>query len=205
MKKVTIIDYGICNIDSIVRAVEKCGGNVTVSYKTTDLEKATHIILPGVGSYSVAMQNLSKLGLIKVIKEQTLKHKIPFLGICLGMQLLASKGYEGGETKGLDLIQGEIVMLKPDNLQTRIPHVGWNEVIFKQKSPLFKNIESGKDFYFVHSYHFKCKHNEDILAFTPYCGSFVSVVGRENIFGTQFHPEKSQRVGFEFLKNFLTL
>ena len=205
MSTVAIVDYGMGNIDSIVRAIEESGGSVLVSNNPVDFETATHIILPGVGSFSAAMESLSKLKLINVLKEQVTKYKIPFLGVCLGMQLLATKGHEGGDHDGLDLIKGEVVLLKPQDLQQRIPHIGWNEVIFAKQSPLFNNIETGKDFYFVHSYHYKCKHEQDILAYTPYCGKFVSVIGRENIFGTQFHPEKSQRVGFELLKNFLQM
>lgn len=205
MNKVLIIDYGMGNIDSMCRAIEDCGGDVIVSNKKDDFELATHIILPGVGSFSIAMENLSKYGLIEVIKEQALIKKIPFLGVCLGMQLLATKGYEGGETNGLGLIEGEVVIFNSKSNEYRIPHIGWNEVHFTRDNILFTDIPDGKDFYFVHSYHFKCKNKNDILAYTPYCENFVSVVNKENIFGTQFHPEKSQRVGFELLKNFLSI
>jgi imidazole glycerol-phosphate synthase subunit HisH len=205
MKTVAIVDYGMGNIDSIARVIEECGGSALISHNPVDFETATHIILPGVGSFSTAMESLSKLNLVHVLKTQVMKYKIPFLGICLGMQLLATKGHEGGDHDGLNLIEGEIVLLKTQNIQERIPHVGWNEVFFEKQSPLFNNIETGKDFYFVHSYHYICKDKQDILAYTPYCGKFVSIIGRENIFGTQFHPEKSQRLGFQLIKNFLDI
>ena len=205
MKKVAIVDYGMCNLDSVARAIEECGGTPLVTDKKSDLEIATHIILPGVGAFPDAMSEIQERSLDKSLREQVLEKKIPFLGICLGMQLMATKGWEGEETKGLCLIEGEVKRLEPDSPDTRIPHVGWNEVNYTQKSPLFQDIPSGKDFYFVHSYHFCCKNEEDIIALTPYCGSFVSAISRGHIFGTQFHPEKSQKLGFKVLKNFLSM
>jgi glutamine amidotransferase len=200
-----IVDYGIGNIDSLKRAIEECGGVASLGREPRDLEDATHIILPGVGSFAAAMRNLENRGLAIALKEQVVANHIPLLGVCLGMQLLADGGCEGGETPGLGFIAGEIVPLKPDAPEVRIPHIGWNEVHFKQASPLFEGIDSGQDFYFVHSYHFACGEPADILAVTPYCGGFVSVVGRGTVFGTQFHPEKSQWVGFAMLRNFLKL
>ncbi|KKN46137.1 hypothetical protein LCGC14_0676080 [marine sediment metagenome] len=205
MKKVLIIDYDMGNIDSISRAIEECGSEPIVSNSYSDFEQASLIILPGVGSFATALKNIEKYGLKPIIIEQVLEKNKPLLGICLGMQILATKGYEGGETEGIGLIEGKVVLLKPDDPQTRIPHVGWNDVIFNKSSPLFYNLKSGRDFYFVHSYNFVCKNEDDILAYTPYCGKFVSVVGHGNVYGVQFHPEKSQFAGFEILKNFLEL
>jgi glutamine amidotransferase len=205
MKKVAIIDYGMCNLDSVARAIEECGGTPLVTDKKNDLELATHIILPGVGAFPDAMSEIIKRSLDKSLREQVLKKKIPFLGICLGMQLMATKGWEGEETDGLGLIEGEVKRFVPDSSDTRIPHVGWNEVNYTQKSPLFQEIPSGKDFYFVHSYHFCCQNEDDIIAHTPYCGGFVSAISRGHIFGAQFHPEKSQKPGFKVLKNFLSM
>ncbi|MFX1277576.1 MAG: imidazole glycerol phosphate synthase subunit HisH [Promethearchaeota archaeon] len=205
MKTVLIIDYDMGNIDSISRAIEECGGNPIISNKHTDFKNASLLILPGVGSFAKAMQNIHNYGLKDLIRDYVLNKKVPILGICLGMQILATKGYEGGETKGLDLIKGEVKLLEPNSPMIRIPHIGWNEVIFNKSSPLFTNMNSGRDFYFVHSYSFICERNEDILAYTPYCGKFISAVGNGNVFGVQFHPEKSQRAGFELLRNFLTL
>ncbi len=205
MKTVAIIDYGMGNLDSVKRAVEECGGFPIVTNKESDIQNATHIILPGVGAFPLAMQALRKKKLDQVLSKQVLQNKIPFLGLCLGMQLLAKKSFEIKETEGLGWIDGEVIKFIPDNKYERIPHIGWNEVEFIKKSPILDNIQSGKDFYFVHSYHLICRNKKDILALTPYCGKFVSVIGKDNIFAAQFHPEKSQKVGFQFLKNFLQL
>jgi glutamine amidotransferase len=151
------------------------------------------------------MRNIRELGLERTIREEVLQKEIPLLGICLGMQLLASRGYEGGETTGLDLISGEVVRFEPDGHGVKVPHIGWNEVVLERPHPLFRNIPSGKDFYFVHSYHFFCKNQEDVLSFTPYCGRFASAVTRRNVMGVQFHPEKSLQSGLKLLSNFLSL
>jgi glutamine amidotransferase len=206
MPKVTIVDYGLCNLDSIFRAVEECGGKPTITDQAKIMETATHIILPGVGAFRQAMQNLRERRLEEPLYEQVIHQQIPFLGICLGMQLLATKGHEGGETPGLGWIDGEVRHFTPTAARERIPHTGWNEVYFNQPDcPLFKGISPGKDFYFVHSYHFCEVKDPEILAYTPYCGRFISAVGKDLIFGVQFHPEKSQRLGFQVLKNFLAL
>ena len=205
MKKVAIVNYGMSNLGSVVRAVEECGGDPLVTDQAREFEQASCIILPGVGAFAMGMQNMRSRHLDEILAEQVIHQQIPFLGICLGMQLLATKGWEGGENAGLDWIAGEVKRLEPDAPNVRIPHVGWNEVVFTQDSPLFAGIPSGKDFYFVHSYHFVCQQSQNISAITPYCGSFTSVVAKDNIFGVQFHPEKSQRVGFQVLKNFLAL
>ena len=201
---VAIINYGMGNLDSIARAVTECAGDPLVTSRAKDLVSATHIILPGVGNFFEAAKNLTASGLIPVIKEQVLDLNIPFMGICLGMQLMADKGYEGGEAEGLGIIPGRVVRLEIKDPAEKIPHIGWNEVNFEAESPLFEGIGNKMDFYFVHSYHFVCDP-EYILASTPYCGRISSVVGRGNIIGVQFHPEKSQRVGLKFLKNFLSL
>lgn len=204
MNKVVIIDYGMCNLDSVARAVEECGSIPLVTGDPGKLKLATHIILPGVGAFPDAMNNILSKGFDVAIREQVKPGKIPLLGICLGMQLMATRGYEINEVEGLNLIPGVVKRLKSIKESERIPHIGWNEVLLQKKCPLFYEIPSGKDFYFVHSYHFIC--DEDyIIAKTPYADGFVSVVGRGNIFGTQFHPEKSQRLGFAVLKNFLKL
>jgi len=205
MSKILIVDYGMGNTDSVSRAVAECGGNPIVSNRREELETATHIILPGVGSYHVAMTNLRKLNLIELIQEQVRSHKIPFLGLCLGMQLLSSRGYEVRETDGLDLIPGEVNAFKAAELGLRVPHVGWNEVNFKRDCSLFEGIPSGKDYYFVHSYYFSCQKKEHVLATTFYGREFAAVIGNnENVFGTQFHPEKSLKAGLKLLANFLS-
>lgn len=201
---VVVIDYGMSNLGSITRALEECGADVFVSDNPNDLKTSDKIILPGVGAFGDGMKNLSEMGWIKAIKEEVLGNKIPILGICLGMQLLATKGFENGEFEGLNLIEGEVVKFIPVN-DERIPHVGWNDIIKTKENILFNGIEDGADFYFVHSYHFKTKNVEDIIAKTKYCGEFAAAINKENIFGTQFHPEKSIPLGFNVLKNFLSL
>ncbi len=204
MKTVAIVDYGMCNLDSVARAVEECGGNILVTSDKRDLESVGYIILPGVGSFADAMSEIRKRSLDDVLKEQVIEKEIPFLGICLGMQLMATKGSEGGEVQGLGIIEGEVIPLESDSPETRIPHIGWNEVMHSEKSSLFEGIVSGKDFYFVHSHHFRC-NEENVIARTPYCGEFASAVSKGFAFGVQFHPEKSQKSGFKILKNFLSL
>ena len=205
MTNVAIVDFGMGNLDSVKRAVEECGGIPVVTDKEVDIESATHIILPGVGSFRDGMRNLSARSLDTVLYEQVVRGQIPFLGICLGMQMMATVGWEGGETKGLGWIDGEVQRLKPSGKEMRIPHIGWDEVYVKKDSPLFEGIGNAKDFYFVHSYHFCCKNERDVLAHTSYCDGFVSAVGRGQVFGVQFHPEKSQRLGLQLFKNFLSV
>lgn len=205
MNTVAIIDYGMCNLDSVARAVEECGGSPIVTDQAKDIEQANRIILPGVGAFPDAMRNIRQRRLDEILPEQVISKQIPFLGICLGMQLLATKGWEGEETSGLGWVEGEVRRLQPLNQETRIPHIGWNEVNFTRDSPLFRNIPPNKDFYFVHSYHVCCANEANILAQTPYCGTFISAVERDWLFGVQFHPEKSQRIGFQLLKNFLSI
>ncbi len=201
---IVIIDYGMSNLGSIRRAMEECGADVLVSNNPEDLKISDKIILPGVGAFGDGMKNLNNQGWTKIIREEVLENKIPILGICLGMQLLATKGHEGGEFDGLNLIEGEVVKFTSLD-DERIPHVGWNEIVKTKESPIFEGIEDGSDFYFVHSYHFKAKNKEDVIATTSYCGEFASAINKNNIFGTQFHPEKSIPVGFQVLKNFINL
>ena len=203
--KVLVIDYGMGNVGSVKRALEECGaGEVVISNDHRDFADCTHAILPGVGAFPDAMQNLYSYGLVDPIKKLTLEDKVPFLGICLGMQLLASHGTEVTDQAGLDLVPGRVELLSPQNGE-RVPHAGWNEVNITRHDNIFDHISNKADFYFVHSYHFIPEETGHILACTPYCGEFVSVVRKENIIGAQFHPEKSSFTGFRLLKNFLNL
>ncbi|MFA0833712.1 MAG: imidazole glycerol phosphate synthase subunit HisH [Methanobacterium formicicum] len=202
--KVAIVDYGMSNLGSVSRAVEECGGDPIITNKSSDFEIVDKIILPGVGSFRDGIRNIKKLGLDKILSKQVLKDKIPILGICLGMQLMATKGWEIEEKKGLGWIDGEVKLFNQCKSE-RIPHIGWNEVNFINKSSLFKDIPSGKDFYFVHSYHFICNNEDNILARTPYCNGFTSAISKNNIFGVQFHPEKSQKIGLKLINNFLSI
>ncbi len=205
MNRVAVIDYGMGNLDSVARAVEECGGAPVVTAGAADIGTANRIVLPGVGAFPDGMRNLRARSLDVILREQVMDKRIPMLGICLGMQLLATRGLEGGETEGLGWIDGDVGRLVPGGEDARVPHVGWNEVVVDRESPLFRGVPPGSDFYFVHSYHLRCTREEDVLARTPYCGGFVSAVARGLLFGVQFHPEKSQRTGFRVLKNFLEL
>jgi len=205
MNTAAIINHGLCNIDSIARAVEECGGSPLITDQPHDLEKANRIILPGVGAFPDAMGRLREQSLDEAMQEQVVGKGIPFLGICLGMQLLGTKSWEMGETAGLGWIEGEVGRIEPYLEDTRVPHIGWNEVCFTDEQPLFKGINSGQDFYFVHSYHLCPRDEGNVSARTPYGRGIVSAVQREQIFGVQFHPEKSQRAGFQVLKNFMSL
>ena len=205
MNKVLVIDYGMGNTDSVIRAVEECGGNPILSNSKSDFEIASHIILPGVGAFQTGIKHIHDIGIIPILEEQVFKHRIPFLGICLGMHLLADKGFENGETSGLGWIKGRVEKFEKTENDQKIPHIGWNEVHFEKKTSIFEGLQSVKDFYFVHSYHFIVNNPSHIIATTPYCGGFVSAVKKNNIFGVQFHPEKSQKMGFAVLKNFLSL
>ncbi len=205
MAKVAIIDYGMCNLDSVCRAIEECGGEALVTDQEREIEQATHIVLPGVGAFGDAMRNIKARALDEILGEQVLEKQIPFLGICLGLQLLATIGTEHGEFSGLGWIPGSVKRLVPTANDTRVPHIGWNEVILDVDVPLFRGIPSGKDFYFVHSYHICPEKRAHVVAHTSYCGEFVSAINRDWIYGVQFHPEKSQHVGFQVLRNFLAL
>lgn len=203
--EVAIIDYGMGNLWSVQRAFEKCHAKAVIIDNPLKLREAERIVLPGVGAFPDAMENLKKGGWIEELNRAVLEKEIPLLGICLGMQLLAECGHEGRICEGLGYIPGEIVRFQQTAECERIPHVGWNEVEICADSQLFQGIESGTNYYFVHSYHFKVKNSENIATRTPYCGTFVSAVVKDNIMGTQFHPEKSQNAGFKLIKNFLVL
>jgi len=205
---IIVIDCGLGNLGSVLRSLEICGSDAIASRNPGDLKTASSIVLPGVGAFGDGMENLHKGGWVDILREEVLGNKIPLLGICLGMQLLADGGTEGTQTgappiPGLGFIKGNVIKLQPHDQSEKIPHVGWNEVNQTGTHPIFNAIENHKDFYFVHSYHFAAASKEDIIATTPYCGEFASAIAHENIIGVQFHPEKSQIAGFQLLKNFL--
>lgn len=203
-----VVDYGLCNLDSMARALEECGA-ATVE-KTRDprvVARADRLVLPGVGTFSVAMRNLRDWHLLDAIYEAS-ANNVPFLGACLGMQLMASTGTEGGErTEGLGLVKAEVVRLVSQSAEERVPHIGWNDVQPAAGATLFNDGNEPDDFYFVHSYHMRLEDAAAEAGRTPYCGGFTSTIeipGRP-IFGTQFHPEKSQKAGFRLLKRFLAV
>lgn len=203
MARTFIVDYGLCNLDSIRRAVEECGSAPVVTDDRAALADAERIILPGVGAFPVAMEFLRDKGLDEAMRARV-EAGVPLLGICLGMQLLARRGSEGRVTEGLGLLDAEVVRLEPSQGEA-VPHVGWNEVVPARPSPLIAGLPPQSDFYFVHSYHVRCADGADVVGQTPYCGGFSSVVQHDNVFGVQFHPEKSQKSGFQLLRNFLEL
>lgn len=204
MTEVVIVNSGVCNLDSIRRAIEECGGRPIVTDDPRRVENADRLILPGVGSFAAAMHALNEKGLVAALRNLLAHREIPFLGICLGMQLMASKSHEFGMTEGLDLIPGEIVPLKSTQAGERIPHMGWNETHAHPDAPLWHHLADGTDFYFVHSYHYDCAP-ADVLATCPSYGGFVAAVQRGHLMGVQFHPEKSQKSGFQLLRNFLAI
>ncbi len=200
-----IIDYGMGNLISVKRAFEECGADVIISDNPDDLSSASHIVLPGVGAFADGMSALHAAGWVKSIQRAVEEEEAALLGICLGMQLLADSGVEGGEAAGLGMIPGQVVRLESGESGERIPHVGWNEIWPQQQHALFEHIADGSDFYFVHSYHFITSDPAFVLSTTPYCRGFTSAVGKGRIMGVQFHPEKSQRSGFQLIRNFLSI
>jgi glutamine amidotransferase len=199
---IAIIDYRMGNVTSVANALRGLGAEVSVTNRTEDLERAERIVLPGVGAFGEGMRNLKALGLIPILEEQVLRKKKPFLGICVGMQVLANKGHEFGEHEGLGWIPGEVRRFEAD---LALPHVGWNDIQISRPSDVLKGMQSGADFYFVHSYHFVAENPSDVTATASYGQDFTAIVSRENIFGVQFHPEKSQKAGKVLLENFLKL
>lgn len=200
---VLIVDHKFCNIDSVVRAVKTCGNTPLVSQNPTDIERVQKLILPGVGNFAHLMRVLNETGWVDAIKARSCDPLFSMLGICLGMQILASRGTEGGDAPGLNLIPGKVLRLERDNLGLRVPHVGWNEVFQCREDQIFTGVD-GKDFYFIHSYHFVPENDATILATTFYGSDFVSAVKKGNVYGVQFHPEKSLKTGLTFLANFLS-
>ena len=196
-----VIDYGVGNLFSLQCSLEKIGEEAVVTKDPEVIKKADRIILPGVGAFGDAAKKLKATGLVDVIKEEAENGK-PFLGICLGMQLLFEKGYEYGEHEGLGFLKGNVVSLEgkiPQELN--IPHMGWNGLNFKGESPIFKYINDGDCVYFVHSYH-ATDCEESVIATAEYGIPVTAAVAKDNIFGCQFHPEKSGEVGLKILKAF---
>ena len=206
--RVAIIDYGRGNVRSVANAIEYCGADATITADPQEIDDASHIILPGVGAFGDAMAALNERGLPEVLGRQVKEKAKPFLGICLGMQLLASRGLEHGEHKGLGWIAGDVVRLEArgdlglDHL--KIPHMGWNSIALRSAHPLFAGLKPGQlTFYFVHSYHFATASSDTVLASCEDYGAFTAAVAKDTIVATQFHPEKSQDSGVELLQNFV--
>jgi glutamine amidotransferase len=210
MSLVALIDYGSGNLASAAKALARAGAEsgsaheIAVTADTDIVRGAERIVLPGVGAFADCMKGLSAIpGMVETLRGQVLQKGVPFLGICVGMQLLASIGREFGDHAGLGWIAGEVVKMTPADPALKIPHIGWNELTLRRAHPLLAGIESGAHAYFVHSYQFVPALPEDLLATTDYGGPVTAVIGDGNIAGTQFHPEKSQATGLRLLGNFL--
>jgi imidazole glycerol-phosphate synthase subunit HisH len=191
------------NIRSVQNALSFLGAQNKVVTSKEEILNSQKIILPGVGSFKQAMQNIIAMGLHESIRDASIKRKIPLLGICLGMQLLADSGEEDGYSEGLGLIPGRVCKLSIRDSSLKIPHIGFNSVYAKKESDLFKGLDEPTDLYFVHSYHFKVNNEKHSSSYCIHGEKFVASVQNENIFGTQFHPEKSQSNGLILLRNFI--
>lgn len=197
---IAIIDYGAGNLFSVKNALDFLGFESKLTSSADDLKAADRLILPGVGAFPDAMRMLSESGLIDVIKEEVLKK--PLLGICLGMQMLFEKGYEFGETDGLGLIEGSVKLMTPENLA--IPQIGWNALEFNEPCRLLDNVENGDYVYFVHSFAAECP-SEFVAAYCDYGMKVPALVQNGNVYGAQFHPEKSGETGLNILRSFEAL
>ena len=203
--KLVIVDYGMGNLNSVKRSLDRMKVNAVVSSDPKEIAGSDKLILPGVGHFGKAMANLKELNLLDTLNEAVLVKKKPILGICLGMQLLAKKSEEG-DAEGLGWIDGEVVKFQvSDKLKYKIPHMGWNQIYLKNDGLLMKKIPELSEFYFVHSYYMKVKNQTDLLNETEYDYIFTSAVEKDNVFGVQYHPEKSHDAGAQILKNFIEL
>lgn len=208
---VAIVDYGSGNLRSAAKAFERAVGevglaaDVRVTADPADIDRASHIVLPGVGAFADCRRGLMALpGMVEALSRNVIDRGRPFLGICVGMQLLADVGREHGEHPGLGWIGGAVDALRPADPGLKIPHMGWNELaLVRPEHPLFAGIVRGDHAYFVHSYGFVCADPAHVLATVDYGGAVSAVIGRDNLVGTQFHPEKSQAVGLRLISNFL--
>jgi imidazole glycerol-phosphate synthase subunit HisH len=211
MSTVALIDYGSGNLASAAKALARAANGKSDIVTTADPQvvlDAERIVLPGVGAFADCMKGLSAVpGMVEALRDKVLKEGAPFLGICVGMQLMATVGVEFGRHAGLGWIAGEVVKITPNDFPSneplKIPHMGWNELKFEQDHALLDGIAPGSHAYFVHSFQLKPTLPDDLIATTDYGGPLTAMVGNENIAGTQFHPEKSQATGIKLLENFL--
>ncbi len=208
----TVVDYGVGNLRSIAKSIEKANFDnksnysVKISSDINDIKNSDKIVLPGQGSFKACKKGINNIkGLLDELNESVLTKKKPIYGICAGMQLFATKGYEEEETPGLNWIPGEVVKLDLGTTNLKIPHMGWNELKIKNKSKVFKNVNDNNHAYFIHSYEFIPNDKKNVSITTNYGKDVIAAVSWENIFGSQFHPEKSQNTGIKILTNFLNL
>jgi glutamine amidotransferase len=202
MSYVCILDYGSGNVKSVYNLFTALAGKVVISNDPADIEAASHIVLPGVGAFAAAMRRIRERLPLDVLERVVLQEGKPFLGICVGMQVLAERGLEFGETPGLGWIAGTVRQLRTGGLP--LPHIGWNDIAAKD-DPLLDGLGQAPDFYYVHSYMFEAADPGQVLATTEYGEQITGVIRRGNVYGVQFHPEKSQRAGMRLAKNFLAI
>ena len=200
---IVIIDYGSGNVKSVHNALRVIGDDVKISNRDQDLRVATHLILPGVGAFAKCMNGLKEIGIVDSLQREVVEKGKPFLGICVGLQALSAWGLEFGQHAGLNWIAGKVDRINTRGSGLRLPQIGWNEVNIQVSEPLFCGIESGATFYFVHSFHLIPEDSSVVSATTEYGVPVTASVQKGNIFGVQFHPEKSQTVGIKVLENFL--
>jgi glutamine amidotransferase len=200
---ITIVDYGVGNLGSILNMLKKVGAKAQASSDPDVLRQADKLILPGVGAFDAGMKKLNETGLVPVLNELVLDEKVPVIGLCLGMQLMTKKSEEGTEA-GLSWIDAETVRFKfaPENAQLKVPHMGWNTLDIRRQHPLVADLGPESRFYFVHSYHVVCQSEADVVAYTDYGYPLAAIINKGNIMGAQFHPEKSHKFGMQLLKNF---
>lgn len=195
-----LIDYGAGNLHSVHNALKAAGGDATITADADAVRRADRVVLPGVGAFAACMAGLTAIpGMVEALRARVLEDGIPFLGVCVGMQLLADEGHEHGVTPGLGWIPGKVIALAPTDPSARVPHMGWNDVVPTAPHAL---VEPGEA-YFLHSYHFDAADPAQVIAATDHGDPVVAAVGRDNILGVQFHPEKSQRYGIALLERFL--
>ena len=201
---IAVIDYGMGNLRSVVNAFEAVGGDVEVARSPHDLSNAQGIVLPGVGAFHDGMTRLKGADWVAALHSQVIEKGKPFLGLCLGMQLMASRGTEHGVAQGLGWIDGEVVRLDGGNL-LKVPHVGWNDVSVVRDSRLFEGLGECGVFYFLHSYHLRLHQQRPLVGTCNYGEELTAAIESDNLFGVQFHPEKSQRAGLRILQNFVAM
>lgn len=208
MKKIVIIDYGSGNVESFSNSLNliKDNHDIIISNDLQHIRDADRLVLPGVGAFGDCMDGLkATTGLLQEIKQQVLVEKKPFFGVCVGMQVLASIGYEDGKHQGLDFIKGQVKKIEAIG-DLRIPHMGWNDIVLqKNNHPVLEGIATGDHFYFANSYHFDCEEKDNIFAYVEYGQKICAILAKDNIIGVQFHPEKSGEKGLRILKNFLEI
>ena len=203
---IAIIDYGVGNISAFVNIYKKLDIDIKIAKKPSDLESVSKLILPGVGAFDHAMNELNNSGMLDKLNELVLIDKLPVIGVCVGLQMMAKKSDEG-DLPGLGWIDANVKLFDVTkiNFKTHLPHMGWNDVISIKENSLFKKLEKDSKFYFLHSFYFECNNKEDIIAVSDYGIRFACAINKDNIYGTQFHPEKSHNFGVQLLKNFANL